>query len=88
MPEEKEKYYTAGEAAKYLAEKWGIESYSTTAFRLLRWRRELKPDIDAGNASLWRKETLDAIEKPDRSKPRPSRKKRDSQNVTDEEKAA
>lgn len=69
-------YLTAGEAAKYLAKKWGIESYSTSAFRLLRWRRHLQPDIDAGTASLWKKETLDAIEKPDRSRPRPARKKK------------
>lgn len=64
-------YYTAGEAARYLAQKWGIESYSTTAFRLLRWRWKIQPDMHLGNASLWKQETLDAIPKPDRSKPRP-----------------
>jgi hypothetical protein len=69
-------YYTAGEAAQYLAKKWGIESYSTTAFRLLRRRWELQPDMHLGNASLWKQETLDAIPKPDRSKPRPKKEKR------------
>ncbi len=68
-------YYTAGEAAQYLAKKWGIESYSTTAFRLLRWRWGLQPDMHLGNASLWKQETLDAIPKPDRSKPRPKKEK-------------
>ncbi len=29
-----------------------------------------------GNASLWKQETLDAIPKPDRSKPRPKKEKR------------
>ena len=68
-------YYTAGEAARYLAQKWGIESYSTTAFRLLRWRWHIHPDMHLGNASLWKQETLDAIPKPDRSKPRPRKGK-------------
>jgi hypothetical protein len=68
-------YYTAGEAARYLAQKWGIESYSTTAFRLLRWRWNIQPDMHLGNASLWKLETLDAIPKPDRSKPRPKQRK-------------
>jgi hypothetical protein len=74
-------YYTAGEAAQYLAKKWGIESYSTTAFRLLRWRWELQPDMHLGNASLWKQETLDAIPKPDRSKPRPKKEKRSPMRV-------
>jgi hypothetical protein len=69
-------YYTAGEAAQYLAKKWDIRSYSTTAFRLLRWRWDLQPDMHLGNASLWKQETLDAIPKPDRSKPRPKKEKR------------
>lgn len=84
LTEEEEKLYTAGEAAQYLAEKWGIKSYSTTAFRLLRRRWELKPDRLINNASLWKKETLDAIPKPDRSKPRPKRKKKSEQPKSDE----
>ncbi|MBV9691897.1 MAG: hypothetical protein JO202_19550 [Ktedonobacteraceae bacterium] len=80
--QKKKEYYTAGEAAQYLAEKWGIESYSTTAFRLLRWRWNLQPDMHLGNASLWKQETLDAIPKPDRSKPRPKRGKSNLARLT------
>lgn len=80
MTDQKKEYYTAREAAQYLAKKWGIESYSADAFRLLRWRAEqagqgIEPDLDLGNGSLWKAETLDTIPKPDRSKPRPTRRK-------------
>ena len=74
-------YYTAGEAAQYLAKRWGIESYSTTAFRLLRRRWNLQPDMHLGNASLWKQETLDAIPKPDRSKPRSKKGKSSPMHV-------
>lgn len=84
LTEEEDKLYTAGEAAQYLADKWGIKSYSTTAFRLLRRRWELKPDKLINNASLWKKETLDAIPKPDRSRPRPKRKKTGEQQKRDD----
>ena len=72
-------YLTSGEAATYLARKWGIESYSTTAFRLLRHRWKFQPDLIAGKVLLWKPETLDKIPKPDRSKPRPKRKKSEQQ---------
>lgn len=83
---DKKDYYTASEAAQYLAEKWGLESYSVDAFRLLRWRakeqgNEIEPDLDLGNGSLWKPETLDAIPKPDRSKPRPKRKHTQQESV-------
>lgn len=81
-------YLTAGEAARYLARKWGIESYSTTAFRLLRHRWDLQPDRLVGSMSLWKPETLDKIPKPDRSKPRPKRRRKTEQNEDNSEKAA
>lgn len=81
-------YLTAGEAAQYLADKWGIEAYSTTAFRMLRSRWHIEPDRLVGNVSLWKPETLDKIPKPDKSKPRPKRRKKTEQNEDDSEKAA
>ena len=78
----KKDYYPAGEAVRYLAAKWGLESYSTTAFRLLRWRRDLKPDMHLGNASLWKQETLNAIPKPDRAQPRKRRGKSNPVHIT------
>ena len=81
-------YLTAGEAAHYLADKWGIKSYSTTAFRMLRKRWELKPDRLVGNMSLWKPETLDKIPKPDKSKPRPSRRKKIERHEDHSEEAA
>src|SRR5579885_916653 len=83
MTEEKE-YYDAGEAVVYLAKRWGMESYSVDAFKMLRHRRGIKPDIEAKTASLWKKSTLDTIEKPDRGgqrpyAPRPGRRKKRGQ---------
>lgn len=71
MKREGEKeYLTAREAAKYLAERWGFQSYSVIAFRVYRNRLGIEPDLSAENASLWRRETLDKIPKP-RPKGRP-----------------
>lgn len=74
-------YLNGREAVEYLSNKWGI-SYNDRRFRswLSRLRHEqdiaIEPDIRVQqNASLWLKETLDRIPKPDRSKPRPSRRK-------------
>jgi hypothetical protein len=75
MAKDYEDLLDAGQAAQYLAEKWGMESYSTEAFKMLRHRRSIEPAIPLKNASLWRKADLDLIPKPDRSKPRPRRKK-------------
>lgn len=66
---------SAGEAARYLAKKWGRESYSVEAFRMLRHRWGLKPAEQFGTETKWRRGDLDKIQEPDRSKPRPRRKK-------------
>jgi len=67
---------TAGEAATYLAKKWGRpEGYSTVAFRHLRHRWKLEPALLVGNASLWRRADLDKIPEPSRSNPRPRRRR-------------
>lgn len=72
-----EEYLTGSEAAAYLADRWNIPSYSTEAFRVLRFRMKLQPDIDLPpNTTLWKKETLDQVQKPDRSKPRGKREKK------------
>lgn len=86
--EEKGGYLTVRQAVAYLAEKWGLESYSLDAFRALRSRKKIKPDLSAENASFWKRETLDAIPKPDKSRPRPKRKKKAGQHEDDSEKAA
>lgn len=86
--EKKGDYLTVDEACAYLAEKWGIESYSQEAFRALRSRKKIKPDLGTKNASFWKRETLDAIPKPDRSAPRPREKKTEQRNAGDSEKAA
>lgn len=77
---------TAGQAAQYLAEKWGIESYSTDAFRMLRHRWGLKPAIlISENATLWRRSDLDSIPKPSRNNPRPRAKKsKEAEPVTED----
>ncbi|GCE14217.1 hypothetical protein [Tengunoibacter tsumagoiensis] len=83
---EEEKLLSAGEAASYLAEKWGMPSYSTVAFRQLRHRRKnLRPAMLTDNASLWRKEDLDQIKKPSLSNPRAKRKKKDAEETVDKD---
>ena len=73
---------SAGEAAEYLAKKWGRPAYSTTAFRMLRHRWNLKPVfLSTKNASFWRKSDLDAIPEPDRSRPRKKRAKHDEEQI-------
>lgn len=68
----------ANEAAEYLAKRWGLESYSIDAFKQLRMRRkDIQPDLAARRATFWKKSTLDKIEKPDRSRPRGPRQKKD-----------
>jgi len=68
--EGEKEFLTAHEAVQYLAEKWGVESYSVGTFRAYRRRHELKPDLGTENASLWRRETLDRIPKPNMGRPR------------------
>ncbi len=68
MSEQDEELLEAGEAAKYLADKWGIPEYSTDAFKMLRRRWNLKPAHLAGNATLWRKSDLDKIPKPQKGR--------------------
>lgn len=70
-----EKLLDANEAVKYLAERWGVESYSLVAFRSLRFRYNIKPALAAKTATFWRKSDLDQIPKPSKSNPRPKRKK-------------
>jgi hypothetical protein len=60
----------AGEAAKYLAEKWEIPNYTTDAFKMLRRRHHLQPALLIGNASLWRKSDLDKIPQPKKGRPK------------------
>jgi hypothetical protein len=75
-----EELLSAGEAAAYLANKWGRPSYSTTALRMLRHRWNLKPVfLSSKNASFWRKSDLDAIPEPDRHRPRKRRTKQEPQ---------
>lgn len=75
MSEPNEELLEANEAVKYLARRWGIESYSLEAFRMLRFRNpDIKPALSSRTSSFWRKSDLDLIPKPDRSKPRPLRR--------------
>lgn len=72
---------TAGEAAEYLAKRWGRESYSVDAFKQLRHRWGLKPAMHIQNATLWRRSDLDNIPEPSRNNPRPKarhKRKRDA----------
>jgi len=76
-PESPDDLLTAGEAAKYLAKRWGRKDYTTVAFRQLRHRWNLKPAmLFQENLSLWRRGDLDGIPEPSRSNPRPSRRKK------------
>jgi hypothetical protein len=69
---ELEKLLDAGEAVKYLAEKWGIPSYRVEAFKMLRRRLGIEPDYAAGNNTLWKRSTLDKFAKPQRGRRRES----------------
>lgn len=71
-----EQLIDASEAAQYLAKRWGIASYSIDAFKQLRLRHNIKPALASKTATFWRKSDLDKIPKPDRSRPRPSRRKK------------
>lgn len=70
-----EELLDVNEAVKYLAERWGIESYSLVAFRSLRFRYDIKPALASKTATFWRKSDLDQIPKPSKSNPRPKRKR-------------
>lgn len=70
----------AGQAAKYLADKWGIPDYSTDAFKMLRKRHNLRPALLIGNASLWRKSDLDAIPRPKIGRPKGGKGGKDESN--------
>lgn len=67
---ENEEYLSAGEAAAYLAKKWGMPSYKASAFKTLRYRWNIQPAIVTSNASLWKKSDLDSIPKPTRGRPK------------------
>lgn len=87
MKGEGEKEFLNGrEAVRYLAERWGMESYSLEAFRVYRSRLDLEPDLGTENASFWRKETLDAIPKPKpRGRPRGTKRtKRHAEEQSEE----
>ena len=74
MPEE---YLSSKQAVEYLAEKWGMASYSEKSFRALVALRGVKPDIGEGRgAKYWTKSTLDLLHKPSKSNPRKSAPKR------------
>ncbi len=70
-------------ASEYLAQKWGLDSWSLPAFKMhyKRWGKLLgiQPAAASKSATFWRRSDLDKLPKPDKSRPRPSRrKKRDS----------
>ncbi len=67
---EPEELLDAGEAVKYLAEKWGLSSYRVEAFKMLRRRLGIEPDYAAGNNTLWKRSTLDKFSKPQRGRRR------------------
>lgn len=74
MPEE---YLNSKQACRYLAEKWGMESYSEDSFRALVRLRGISPDIGEGReAKRWKTSTLDLLYKPSKSNPRKSAPKR------------
>lgn len=78
------------QAREYLAKKWGIDQYSSTAFRSLCFRHpQIEPDLATGTATFWFPETLDRFPKPSKSNPCPKRRKRggesaDGQDSSDE----
>jgi hypothetical protein len=75
-----EELMEANEAVKYLAERWGMDSYSLVAFRSLRFRYKIEPALASRTATFWRKSDLDKIPKPDKSKPRGPRKKKKTED--------
>lgn len=64
------------EAVKYLAGRWGMESYSLEAFNKLRQRRNIEAPLGSKNSTFWTKSVLDTITKPDKGNPRPKRSKK------------
>src|SRR5579862_6945155 len=73
---EEEQLLEANEAVKYLAKRWGIESYSLEAFRMHRFRHHIKPALASKTSSFWRISDLDKIPKPDRNAKRGPRTKK------------
>lgn len=78
--EGEKEYLTAREAVQYLAEKWGVESYSMTAFRVHRFRHKLEPDLGTENSTLWKRETLDNIPKPRAKRKREPKQQREEKS--------
>jgi hypothetical protein len=76
--EQFEELLDGSEAAQYLAKRWGIESYSIDAFRMLRYRYNIKPVLSSKTATFWRTSDLDAIPQPSRHNPRPKRTKKNT----------
>ncbi len=69
------------QAAQYLAERWGIASYSVAAWRMLRYRYHIKPAFSSRNSTFWRKSDLDKIPQPNRHNPRPKRARKKAEDV-------
>lgn len=80
---EEQELLEANEAVKYLAERWGIPSYSLNSFRVLRHRFQIKPALSSRTSTFWRKSDLDRIPKPDRTKPRGPRKAKKTDDASD-----
>jgi hypothetical protein len=78
---ENEEFLDSAQAVKYLAERWGIDSYSRDAFRALRSRWKIKPTVGGRTATFWRKSDLDKIPKPDRSRPRNKRAEKEVESA-------
>lgn len=72
--DQEEKYLSAGEAATYLSQKWGLPSYKASALKTLRYRWGISPAFTTSNASLWKKSDLDKIPRPTRGRPRGAKK--------------
>ncbi len=72
---EDEELLEASAACEFLTELWGLEEpYSLVAFRSLRFRYGIKPALAAKRATFWKKSQLRNIPRPDKGKPRPSRR--------------
>lgn len=91
MNEEKgeNEFLNGREAVQYLRERWKLESYSESAFRVYRMRHEIKPDLTSGNTTFWRRETLDKIPQPrprgwERGKKRGTKKRQQHEDNTEE----
>ena len=79
----------AGAAAEYLRKKWGLASFSIDAFRQHRRRHSIKPSVypEMPNSTLWTREELDEIPRPDermRREPREPRSRSEDLDIPDQ----